>query len=88
MINMWDFALVRSNTMVECMLIVDNSDTTDVPSSALSSDHAQSTRLRAAQEKLSTDFQLKKQISDAVAKRIATMRKRIGTVKSSVNRLG
>ena len=84
LINMWDFALVRSNTMVECMLIVDNSDTTDVLSNALSSNHAQSTRLRAAQEKRSNEFQPKKQLSDAVAKRIATMRKRIGTVKSDV----
>ena len=26
LINMWDFALLRSDTMIECMLIVDNSD--------------------------------------------------------------
>ena len=42
LINMWDFALIRSDTMVECMLIVDNSDSDDIISSAMSLENARS----------------------------------------------
>ena len=83
LINMWDFALIRSNTMVECMLIVDNSDSDDVISSAMSLENARSSAAveKDTQEGENPEFRTKKEVSGVVARRIATMRKRIGTIK-------
>ena len=64
LINMWDFALIRSNTMVECMLIVDSSDSDDIISIAMSLENTRSSAAveKDTQEGENPEFRTKKEV--------------------------
>ena len=86
LINMWDFALITSDTIAKCMVIVDQSDLLPEDSDGTSNNVTSTGKdtINHTQVEDEEEVENKLNIDPAAAKRISRMRNRIGTVKSSI----